>query len=417
MPTDYEYQYKNFAAGQLLSSITAVATSCTLQSGQGSNFPVATWATDTAFLVTLIKANGQREICLAVRTAGSDVLTFIDPSTGAASVNGRAQEGTTALAFDANDQVELRLTAAQVTTFEEEIDALQSSVTTIAGDYLTSAHNPGGADEDDHDTRYYQQTQLWTRTELAAAGGGAPVHGGNLTNMDEVNHSDLTDDEATKHRLINDSAGNGDTTELWSADKIFDELALKLDTTASPPSTTSIQLSAGGSRQGGATPEGGGIGNDFDFYRCYSSYNIASGGGVWGMEGTFSSSNLSGGNNAFSDNTPVHAWMVYIPSNIDRMRWVAWVAAYQRTAYFRMMIYNVPSLNSNVGSVEDTGTTRSISYDDNDPQILTSAAETISVSGGWYLVQFQGYTSDPTPGKYGCGAVTLYLYDNDVAVS
>ena len=43
-----------------------------------------------------------------------------------------------------------------------------------------------------------------------------------------IDHSGINDDEATKHRLINDSAGNGATTELWSADKIFDQLALKV---------------------------------------------------------------------------------------------------------------------------------------------------------------------------------------------
>lgn len=38
-----------------------------------------------------------------------------------------------------------------------------------------------------------------------------------------VNHSQLTDDEATKHRLINDSGTS--SNELWSASKINSELA------------------------------------------------------------------------------------------------------------------------------------------------------------------------------------------------
>jgi len=49
-----------------------------------------------------------------------------------------------------------------------------------------------------------------------------------LANLGTKNHSDLNDDEPTKHRLINDSGAG--TTELWSANKINTELGLKADT-------------------------------------------------------------------------------------------------------------------------------------------------------------------------------------------
>lgn len=49
-----------------------------------------------------------------------------------------------------------------------------------------------------------------------------------LVNLGTKNHSDLTDDEATKHRLINDSGTSA--TELWSASKINTELGGKSDT-------------------------------------------------------------------------------------------------------------------------------------------------------------------------------------------
>ena len=62
---------------------------------------------------------------------------------------------------------------------------------------------------DNLDTGYVTEAELTTAS-------------GDIVSQIPVNHSDLNDDEATKHRLINDS-GEG-ATELWSSTKIASEI-------------------------------------------------------------------------------------------------------------------------------------------------------------------------------------------------
>ena len=49
-----------------------------------------------------------------------------------------------------------------------------------------------------------------------------------------IDHDSLANYAEGEHRVINDSLGDGATTTLWSADKIFDQLALKSDTHTHP---------------------------------------------------------------------------------------------------------------------------------------------------------------------------------------
>jgi len=392
-------QYKNFSAGKLLAGITAVSTSCTLQSGQGSNFPAAN-GTSTSFLVVLIKSTGEREICVCKRTAGSDVITFIDTSTGAASVNGRAQESTTALAFDAGDQVELRLTAAQIQSFEDDIDTLQTTVSGISGDYLDSDHNPGGANEDDHDTRYYTQSQLytqteldtnkpdftdvWTRAQLAASGGGAPIDAEHLTGKDAISHSQITDNEATKHRLINDSAGNGDTTELWSANKIYDQLAVK-------------------AASGHTHTEGKMVTVDLPSGTIYAQA---------GDEGNVWDGNISYTTPAYGPTSWTDIWFgaVYLTTDHNRLQYAAMISNYGGTGYIRMKINDMPSTGTSQGTTRFTDGTQTIATQNSRMTIVEAPVSTISIPGdGWFQLVLQGYKA--SSGKIGCGRVAVNIYD------
>lgn len=83
----------NNAKGRLSGSLTNVATLLSLNTGQGSLFPTPT-APDF-FYVTIISAANAREI-VKVTTRASDTFTIV-----------RAQDGTSALAFDADSRVEL----------------------------------------------------------------------------------------------------------------------------------------------------------------------------------------------------------------------------------------------------------------------------------------------------------------------
>ena len=106
---------KNDAVSRLASGISSSATTITLTPGTGLLFP--TLSTGDYFPATLIKSDGSREI-VRVTARSTDVLTVI-----------RAQEGTTALTFNANDRIELRLTAG---TFTDPSGPAAASITSAS---------------------------------------------------------------------------------------------------------------------------------------------------------------------------------------------------------------------------------------------------------------------------------------------
>jgi hypothetical protein len=90
--------FSNNASATLASSITSVATSITVTSGQGALFPAIS---GTGFYnATLTDSSNNLEI-VKVTNRTTDVFTVV-----------RAQEGTTAQAYTTADKFELRLTAA-----------------------------------------------------------------------------------------------------------------------------------------------------------------------------------------------------------------------------------------------------------------------------------------------------------------
>ena len=91
----------NNANATLAASINSSATSITLTSGQGARFP--TLSAGDYFYATLVDTSNNLEIvkCTARST---DVLTVV-----------RAQESTTARAYDTGDRIEIRLTAQTFT--------------------------------------------------------------------------------------------------------------------------------------------------------------------------------------------------------------------------------------------------------------------------------------------------------------
>jgi hypothetical protein len=92
--------YTNNATSALSSGITNVATSLTVASGQGSRFP-AIGGSDY-FYATLTNSSGTVEI-VRVTARTTDTLTIV-----------RAQDGTSAAAWNAGDRVELRVTKAML---------------------------------------------------------------------------------------------------------------------------------------------------------------------------------------------------------------------------------------------------------------------------------------------------------------
>lgn len=90
--------FSNNASGALASSITSAATTITLTTGAGAQFPAISGS--NYFYATLTDSSNNLEI-VKVTARAADVLTVV-----------RAQEGTTARAYAAADKLELRVTAA-----------------------------------------------------------------------------------------------------------------------------------------------------------------------------------------------------------------------------------------------------------------------------------------------------------------
>lgn len=93
--------FANNSASVLASGITDVATSLTVAAGSGAKFPSP--AGGDYFLVTLFQISGGAEVnheIVKVTARSTDTMTIV-----------RAQEGTTARAFNAADPVQLRFTS------------------------------------------------------------------------------------------------------------------------------------------------------------------------------------------------------------------------------------------------------------------------------------------------------------------
>ena len=119
----------NNANATLAASINSSATSITLTSGQGARFP--TLSAGDYFYATLIDTSNNLEIvkCTARST---DVLTVV-----------RAQESTTARAYNTGDRIEIRLTAQTFLDATSVYDILTASTGYFDLPTGTTAQRPG----------------------------------------------------------------------------------------------------------------------------------------------------------------------------------------------------------------------------------------------------------------------------------
>lgn len=111
-----QYVASNFGNTTLAGSLTALSTSFTVYTGQGSRLPVINdGGTDNNQYtqITLQKTDGTKEIVNVVRhDTGSDSCTIGVPGTVTGSVSGRAQDGTSATTWAIGDVVSCRPTAS-----------------------------------------------------------------------------------------------------------------------------------------------------------------------------------------------------------------------------------------------------------------------------------------------------------------
>lgn len=125
--------FTNNATTNLAASITNSATSLTVLTGTGSLFPNPT-APDY-FLITLIGISGSPIEIVKCTARSTDTLTIV-----------RAQEGTTASAFTGGDQVQLRITAATMSSAAQAglaSGTITENATTVTSNYTMSNNKNG----------------------------------------------------------------------------------------------------------------------------------------------------------------------------------------------------------------------------------------------------------------------------------
>jgi len=111
--------FKNNARTRLAVNLGVSSTSFSVTDGEGSLFPTLPPG-DDHMLITLENSTGQKEIVKVIERA-ADTFVIGDFASGISteSVFGRGQEGTIARAFEAQDLVELRLTAGFIDALKE----------------------------------------------------------------------------------------------------------------------------------------------------------------------------------------------------------------------------------------------------------------------------------------------------------
>lgn len=119
--------FANNAASLLASSLTSIATSLSVTAGHGARFPTITGS--DYFLATLCQMSGVDEAnfeIVKVTARATDTFTIV-----------RAQEGTTALAYNAGDKVELRLTKGTMEKLAGSAWQIKATAyTAVAGDSI-----------------------------------------------------------------------------------------------------------------------------------------------------------------------------------------------------------------------------------------------------------------------------------------
>lgn len=134
--------YSNNAATTLAAGIASEATSLSVAAGTGAKFPVISGGNH--FYATLSNAAETLQEIVKVTARTTDALTIV-----------RAQDGTTALAWNIGDKIELRITKAMLDDLKSErttpvdvstsITAERSAVRTLTNATLDSANCKIGA--------------------------------------------------------------------------------------------------------------------------------------------------------------------------------------------------------------------------------------------------------------------------------
>jgi hypothetical protein len=113
-------KFTNNGESTLALPITDSATTLQVQAGDGNLFPAVSAGPEDYFYATIVDQSGNREIIKCThRTDGSNVFTVIE----------RAQDDTTARAFLASDQIQLRLPKVILEEYRDDIATNGTNIT------------------------------------------------------------------------------------------------------------------------------------------------------------------------------------------------------------------------------------------------------------------------------------------------
>lgn len=128
-----QFVFANNAASTLASPINATATSLTVQSGAGAEFP---------------NPGAGQQFAATLNDAATGLLTEIVYCTAVTgdtfTAVARGQEGTTALNWIAGDLVANLLTAGQMAAMVQQVSVSPSRIVTASGTFATTTADAGG---------------------------------------------------------------------------------------------------------------------------------------------------------------------------------------------------------------------------------------------------------------------------------
>lgn len=174
-------QFKNFAHSQLAVGLGSGDTSLTVTGGHGARFP--TLSAGQYFYVTLENAALAREV-VKVTARATDAFTIV-----------RAQDDTTALAWNAADSVSLRFNAAAIAdVFASSVQQTSATGSVIGPAGTTAQRDAVPAVGYTRFNTTLNSPEVWNGTEWAPMGGGATGAPGNyvFVENDQVVTGDYT---------------------------------------------------------------------------------------------------------------------------------------------------------------------------------------------------------------------------------
>ena len=195
------YVASNNANSTLAGNLTALSTSFSVYTGQGTRFPVINDGgvdNNQYTKITLQKADGTKEIVNVVRhDTGSDAFTIGVPGTVTGSVSGRAQEGHSATTWSIGDVVACRPTADLM----EEAVNLGAKI--VASDAKTAIHDDDTFGLSDSEASALTKKTTWAniKEKMFAAWGALTTAGTSKAtpvDADSLAICDSADANATK---------------------------------------------------------------------------------------------------------------------------------------------------------------------------------------------------------------------------